>query len=266
MPFGAFASQSNPGVYRTVSRPLIFNMGQRVRDGDLGDPVLPMPYSDEGASFSLGLPVTTYMNFGFDGYVINGLQGTADGIDFDMSRAYTSINNTPSIGGRATLGNDFFKLGASALGGNFTSSSGAGPNGSQLDYRVFGVDASFRYRDLIRFQAEYARRDNDHLRGDPLNPTNTRDVVDGCYAETEVLLMDYLHTSFLFRYDRQRQAAEIPDGSGISFDAFNVQRLTYGLNCTLPGGSLLMANYEYWLLPAGFENLHVYGVRWAATF
>ncbi len=266
VPFGAFASQSNPGVYRTVTRPLMFNMGMRVRDADLGDPVLPMPYSDEGASMSFAAPVGRFMNFGFDGYVINGLQGTADGIDFDMSRAYTATNTRPSIGGRATLGNDYFKLGASALGGTFTGSSGAGPNNSQLNYRVFGVDASFRYQDLIRFQAEYARRDNDHLRGDPLDPTNTRDVVDGCYAETEILLLDYMHTSFLFRYDRQRQSARIPGGTGISFDPFNVQRLTYGLNFTLPGGSLLMVNYEYWMLPAGFENINVYGLRWAATF
>ena len=52
VPFGAFSSQVNPGVYRTVSKPLMFNMGQRVIEGDLGDPVLPMPFSDEGASLN----------------------------------------------------------------------------------------------------------------------------------------------------------------------------------------------------------------------
>ncbi len=57
VPFGAFASQSNPGVYRTVSRPLIFNMGQRVLDGVIGDPVLPMPYADEGSMASFAMPL-----------------------------------------------------------------------------------------------------------------------------------------------------------------------------------------------------------------
>lgn len=42
VPFGAFSKQVNPGVYRTVSKPLIYNMGQRVYDEDLGDPVLPI--------------------------------------------------------------------------------------------------------------------------------------------------------------------------------------------------------------------------------
>ena len=52
VPFGAYSAQVNPGVYRTVSKPLIYNMGQRARDGDLGDSVLPMPYSDQGVNLS----------------------------------------------------------------------------------------------------------------------------------------------------------------------------------------------------------------------
>lgn len=266
VPFGAFAAQSNPGVYRTVSRPLMYNMGQRVRDGDLGDPVLPMPYSDEGAVYSLGVPLTQRVNLNFDGYVVNGLQGTADGVDFDLSRSYTASNKAPSVGGRATLGNDVFRIGASAIGGTFSPSGGAGPNNAKMGYHIFGFDAQFRYRDVFRFQAEYARRNSDHLRGDPAMPINAPDVVDGCYAESELLLLDFLRTSALFRYDWQRHASPTAANFGVPVDAFNVQRFTTGLNFTLRGGSLLMLNYEYWLLPTGFDNLSVYGVRWAMTF
>ncbi|MCE9605513.1 MAG: hypothetical protein K8U03_11515 [Planctomycetia bacterium] len=266
VPFGAFAAQSNPGVYRTVSRPLMYNMGQRVRDGDLGDPVLPMPYSDEGAVYSLGLPVTQRTRLNLDGYVVNGLQGTAGGVDFDLSRAYNASNTTPSVGGRATFGNDVFRLGTSAIGGTFSPTGGAGPGNTKMGYHIFGVDAQYRYRDLFRFQAEYARRNSDHLRGDPAMPTNAPDVVDGFYAESEVLLFDYLRTSFLTRYDWQRHAAPTAAAAGEPFTAFDVHRFTTGFNFTLRGGSLLMLNYEYWLLPTGFDNLSVYGVRWAATF
>src|SRR5262249_8765228 len=57
VPFGAFAAQTNPGVYRTASTPLIFNMGQRVFNQDLGVPVLPMPYADTGVNFNLDGPL-----------------------------------------------------------------------------------------------------------------------------------------------------------------------------------------------------------------
>ena len=60
VPFGAFAAQTNPGLYRTVSTPLIFNMGQRVFNRDLGDPVLPMPYTDTGVNFNFDIPSNGY--------------------------------------------------------------------------------------------------------------------------------------------------------------------------------------------------------------
>ncbi len=47
VPFGAFYQQVNPGVYRTVTVPLIYNMGQRVFPAVLPVSVIPMPYSDE---------------------------------------------------------------------------------------------------------------------------------------------------------------------------------------------------------------------------
>ncbi|WP_254510269.1 hypothetical protein [Anatilimnocola floriformis] len=117
VPFGAFAQQSNPGVYRTVSKPLIYNMGLRVRDGDLGDPVLPMPYSDEGSVLSLGALVAgdTYVNW--DSYVVNGLWAGIDGIDFDLSRDYVDNNNKPAVGTRVTLGSQMLKFGGSVMSG-----------------------------------------------------------------------------------------------------------------------------------------------------
>ena len=266
VPFGAFAAQSNPGVYRTVTRPLIYNMGMRVREGDLGDPVLPMPYSDEGAVYSLGLPVTSGINLNLDGYVVNGLQGTADGVDFDMSRSYTASNTSPSLGGRATLGNEMLRFGVSALDGTFSPTGGAGPAGAKLGYHLLGADAVFRYRDMFRLQFEYAQRNSDHLVGNFATPINAPDMVDGGYLEGEVLLTDFLKSSFLMRYDWQRHSMQVPAFAGLNFPSFDVQRITTGLNFTLRGGSLLMLNYEYWLLPSTFDNVGVYGVRWAASF
>ena len=86
VPFGAFAAQSNPGVYRTVSKPLIFDMGQRVRLNDIGDPVLPMPYSDQGANVDFSTEVLCEQTLGFNVYTVNGLQGGANGVNFYQSQ------------------------------------------------------------------------------------------------------------------------------------------------------------------------------------
>src|SRR4029077_14119917 len=90
VPFGAFAAQTNPGLYRTVSPPLIFNMGQRIFNQDLGFPVLPMPYADEGVNLNLAVtlcdwctgPITATL----DSYLVNGLEGSGSGLDFLQSR------------------------------------------------------------------------------------------------------------------------------------------------------------------------------------
>ena len=90
VPFGAFSSQVNPGSYRTVSTPLIFNMGQRVFSQDIGVPVLPMPYSDTGVNLNFDVPLgdcgTGPITASFDAYLVNGLEGSSNGIDWLQSR------------------------------------------------------------------------------------------------------------------------------------------------------------------------------------
>jgi mono/diheme cytochrome c family protein len=263
VPFGAFASQSNPGVYRTVSKPLIYNMGQRVQDGDLGDPVLPMPYSDEGAVLNFGAPIVGDVVASWDLYAVNGLQGGGDGIDFDQSRDYVDNNTTPSTGTRVTVGNQYLKLGGSFMSGEFTPTGGADPSGQKLNYWVYGYDAVLRYNDIFRLQFEYARRNNDRIVAGDV----TRDHVDGYYLESELLLHRVHRISLLARYDSQsRVSIAPPPDSILSSGTFTVARFTYGLNVILPGGSLLMVNHERWFLPEGLPRTDVLGVRWACTF
>jgi hypothetical protein len=266
VPFGAFAQQSNPGVYRTVTKPLIYNMGFRVFDGDLGDPVLPMPYADEGASINLATPLWADVTASWDAYAINGLQGTADGIDFDLSRDYVDNNARLAGGTRLTIGNPMLRLGSSFMTGDAAPAGGVGPNHDMLFYRVYGFDATFRYQDLVRCQFEYARRDSDRIVSNP-GPLLTRDHVEGCYLEAEVMLWRAYGISFLMRYDRQaRGSIAPPPDSSLTVGSFAVNRMTYGFNFRLPGGSVLMVDYEHWSLPDPLKRADLVGARWVYSF
>ena len=264
VPFGAFSSQVNPGVYRTVSRPLIFNMGQRVFDANLGDPVLPMPYSDEGLNLSASRDVWNGIVVTGDFYVVNGLQGGDGGINFDMSREYVDNNKTPAVGARGTIGNQALKIGGSIMGGRFNDNLGAGLVGQGLYYWIYGADATFRHADILRLQFEYAQRDTDtfvNLPGQLLS----LDRVGGSYVEGELLVSRKYKLSLLSRFDTQSRHSLTPLG-GMPTGSFNVSRFTYGVNHVLPGGSLLMLNVEHWFLPNPLQDIDVLGVRWAATF
>jgi hypothetical protein len=54
VPFGAFSAMANPSTYRTVTQPLMFDMGRRVfvPGAPPNQPVLPMPFADEGVDFT----------------------------------------------------------------------------------------------------------------------------------------------------------------------------------------------------------------------
>lgn len=269
VPFGAFYQQANPGVYRTVSMPLIYNMGERVyatslSPGPLGYPVLPMPYSDTGANLSIGLPIAENATATFDAYLVNGLRGSSNGVDYVLTRQQYYGNNRPAGGGRVTIGGQHLRLGASVTGGSFNTSAGT-PANLALNYLIFGADATFRWKDRLRVQFEYAQRNSDRLGAVPANLFTER--IGGMYLEGELLVSRHLNMSLLARYDSQStQSLLPPPGSTLATGSFTVERFTYGVNFTLPGGSLLMVNNENWFLPRGLGNVDILGVRWAATF
>ncbi len=157
VPFDAFASQVNLDVFRTVTRPLMHNRGQRARDGQIGDPVLPMPDSDEGVNLNAELALAEEFTVTVDADVVNGLQGANDGIDFDASREYVDKNRSPATRARATFGTKRPRFGGSVVGGRI------GPNGSLevdnrgLDYVIYGADVTYRFEDLLRVQFEYSQ-------------------------------------------------------------------------------------------------------------
>jgi hypothetical protein len=269
VPFGAFSSQTNPSLYRTVSTPLIFNMGQRVNAPEIGVPVLPMPYADQGVDINLDIPLLDCGTLGkittsLDGYVINGLEGNETGIDFLESRNLADNNNRVAGGGRFTIGIPNIRIGASVTGGRFNDSSDpAGP----LDYLIYGVDAEAHYKNLIRFQFEFAQRNNDRFDMTMIGPNVFSEKVAGYYIETEARPYEKFPASLLVRYDFQSNSSELPPaGSTLMTGNFNVKRITVGVNIDLWRQSLLMVDIEHWFMPEPLQSTNVFGMRYAITF
>ncbi|RIK82495.1 MAG: hypothetical protein DCC68_06280 [Planctomycetota bacterium] len=266
VPFGAFAAQSHPGAFRTATRPLMYNMGQNVYRDELPPPLLPMPYADEGVLASATLPLFAEVNATFDFYAVNGLQGSTDlelGSWF-QSRDYVDNNTEPAVGGRATLGNNYLRAGASLMSGRYNENTLQAAVPEILDYKIYGVDLVARYEDWVRIQVEWARRDNDAF--DFLAGDVTREAIKGTVIEGEFKLWSKPKVSAIVRYDDQRRTDGPPRfGTPILTPETSVQRFTYGLNVAL-GSSTLMVNHEHWKVPDPLNDLDVLAIRWVAAF
>jgi len=271
VPFGAFSAQVDPSLYRTVSTPLIFNMGQRLFNQDLGFPVLPMPYADKGIDLNMAVPLgdcgTGPITATVDGYLVNGLEGSGNGIDFLQSRDLFDNNNRVAGGGRLTVGDPYIRAGASYTTGRFDDPNASGV-ASGLNYTIYGFDLQAHYKRLFRFQFEYARRDSDRFGILPNGPGVFSEAVAGYYMEAEARPWDKCRVSALARYDYQKRSSQLPpSGSTLPTGTFDVERITLGINIELWQQSLLMIDFERWLLPElGHHTADIFGVRYTITF
>ncbi len=239
VPFGAFSGMAHPGVYRTLTNPLMYNMGRRV---GYYEPVLPMPYADEGADLHLGVPLPANFLVQMDGYAVNGLQE----FGFTPSRSWSDNNSNVALGGRATLGSSWIIIGGSFATGELQASGAPRKN-----YTLSGGDVTLRYGDLIRVYYEYARREED------TTPT-LESVFSGDVAEVEGMVWRNPRVTLLLRYDTIDNPA--------AYGGASIERFTWGPNITLPGGSLLIVNHEHWMHDAPLNDEDIIGVRWVASF
>ncbi len=246
VPFGAYAAMSHPGIYRTVTNPLMFNMGRQVNRDGSRPPVLPMPYADEGVNLSAKLRLTDGLKATIDLFGVNGLRGSAPGVRFRPSRSYVDNNGEPAFGGRATISGSNWRVGGSLMAGRMHD-TGQTP----LQYELAGGDATIRLLDnQVRLYYEYAIRDNDSLLG-------RSQISYGNVAQMELLLLSAPNVTALFRYDDLTHH----DASGSE----RIERFTWGLTTTLLDGSLLIFNHERWQF-RGQADTDVLGIRWVATF
>ena len=248
VPFGAFAAMSHPGVYRTLTNPLMYDMGRAVSPTRSQPPVLPAPYSDEGADLSVKVPLLWNWNATANMYAVNGLQGNVAGVQFTPSRSYTDNNSEPGYGGRVTVGNGRLRFGGSVMSGYMQDDIEEDP----LQFRLAGGDVTAKlFDDVVRLYFEYAMRQND-------TGLDDNQLAYGTVTEMEVLLLSDPNISFLGRYDTL-------DHRGFFGDR-TIERYTWGVNTTAIGSSLLIINHEHWNFPHDETNIDVFGFRWVGTF
>jgi hypothetical protein len=234
---------SHPGIYRTATNPLMFNMGRRVGAIAPLQPVLPAPFADEGVDVDLNARVFCDWTVTLDAYAINGLQQSGPSM-FNFSRRYYDNNREPFVGGRLTAGNSVFRLGGSLMSGQLQDDGDVSQH-AQLS----GLDATARFGDLLRFYFEYA------IRTSPFAALENH--VYGTVYEAELKVWDQPYVSLLARYDTLEHRDSV-------FGDSSLDRFTWGVNSVLPGGSTLILNHEHWMYEP--EDYDVVAIRWVAAF
>jgi hypothetical protein len=231
-----------------------------------------MPYASTGIDFNLDAPLgdcgTGPITASVDGYLNNGLAGSSSGIDWLESRDLLDNNNRAAYGGRVSVGDPYIRAGASYMTGRFDAPNDPSvPNGVPLNYRIYGFDVQAHYKRLFRFQFEYARRDSDRA-GALANGIGVfSERVDGYYMEAEVRPWEECRVSLLARQDFLRTSSPLPPpGSTLPTGTYNVERFTVGINIELWQQSLLMFDYELWLIPELSHMANVFGFRYTVTF
>ena len=257
IPFGEFANRVDQSGHKTVSSPLIYDMG-RMAYGErsamnLG--VIPLPYTDTGVMIYgqrfLG-PIQAWYGL----YGVAGLRGGNDA-DWTAMRAlyYSDPNRVPSGGGRLvfTYASDPGAfIGDSSIGGSYTA--GRYDQEALLDYEAWGVDASFQLGKLT-LRGEYAHRKTD-LSTEASYPYELVDpwfTKEGWYAEAEVPLGGWLGA--VYRYDTlDRRGAPLPGSTELTPESHLV-RHTGGLVFTPAANTFVKLMWEYWLA-SDFPDFH----------
>jgi hypothetical protein len=261
VPFGEFATRTDPGSHRTASKPLMYEMGRMVHYGsnafNLG--VLPLPYVDTGALVYGQTWLGQHLQVWYGVYGVAGLKGQND-VDYAALRSiyYTDNNRVPSAGGRVVLNYSsstpgaIFKdatLGASAMYGRYDPAL-------KLAYSVLGVDASMRLGPVVlRGEAAIRRTDID-----PTVPGYRFQIIDpyidktGFYVEAEHHLGPRLQV--VYRFDGlRRRGVPLPGSDPLLSPDSKILRYTQGLQFNLANALYAKFEYEYWWF-SDFHDLH----------
>jgi hypothetical protein len=245
---GSYNSRHDFAVRRTISKPLTRIMGNMPRAVEFNLGVLPAPYVDNGASVTVGFD-TEAVGMEFEAFVLTGLKGVGNDIDFVRSRQFRDTNGEPSLGGRVSLDVPFVSLNFSYMWGNYD------PN-SRRSYQFLSADARVRIGPVI-IEGEFAFRETEYTDPESAGGENefykfgwwaqvTWQIIEPLYV---VAAVDALHVTKIYLSNfgpTPNEAIAVTD------DNNRIVRMVGGVGYTPWGGIMLRVTGEFW----DFSDFH----------
>jgi len=261
MPFGQFNMRSMPGVYNTVSRPLIYQSHED-RMIDFGQltpsPILFTPRDDLGLQGYGSLWFGDSVQLSYTASITNGLRPESN----SHARFWTDNNNAKQVVGRVSLGYHGDALGMSTGGSVLWNRYH-----EDLAQLAWGADAMFYYRyhsmRHIRLHTEYVRMDREIIADELLRQGDER--TQGAYATLEVELVQWL--SVVYGFDWLEETTPRVDGTAGASDAdAGMTRHTAGGNFIVAEALHIRLEYGFWNQEPGLPDAHRLSAQTLVTF
>lgn len=271
VPFGEMSIRYDPTSHRSVSKPLIYEMGRMAYYGpnafNLG--VVPQPYVETGVVIYGQLQPSETVQLWYGLYGVAGMRGNND-FDFRAMRTpfYVDNNNEPAGGGRlvftytpdtpGALLKDL-QFGISGMFGRYDAKS-------TLKYTALGADASLRLGPVTA-RAEVAFIRADLVRNPRLYRYQLIDTYmdkGGFFVEVEHPIVSWLST--LYRFDvLARKANPLAESLPELTPDSRIYRYTQAFQFLLTDSAYAKASYEYWH-PTDFAPFHSVHLGVGGTF
>ena len=265
VPFGEMSIRYDPTSHRSVSKPLIYEMGRMAYYGptafNLG--VVPQPYVETGVVIYGQLQPTETIQVWYGAYAVGGFRGNND-FDFRAMRTpfFVDNNDEPAGGGRLVftyspaspdaLLKDL-QFGASGMFGRYDAKR-------TLAYTALGIDASIRLGQVtIRAEAAFIRID---MQRDPrlyrYRLIDTYVDKGGFFVELEHPIFSWLTTLYRFDVLARKGNPLLESLKELSPDS-RIYRYTQAFQVLLTDSAYAKASYEYWALTdfPSFHSIHV---------
>jgi hypothetical protein len=270
IPFGDFAVRYDHGSHRTVSKPLMYEMGRMAYYGrsafNLG--VIPQPYVDTGAVVYGQVWFGDHVQLWYGGYAVAGLKGDND-FEFQSMHMpyYTDNNRSPAGGGRMVVtlsgsGTTFFRdfsLGVSGMHGRYDPDN-------RLKYTAVGADSTLRLGPLtLRGEVALMRVDID-----PTAPGYRYQIIDP-YFEKGGFFVELEHPVgpnllMVYRADGLRRVGiPLPQSMAQLSPDSRILRYTQGVQLLLADSFFAKLSYEYWWL-SDFPRFHTVHLGIGGTY
>jgi hypothetical protein len=271
VPFGEMSVRYDPTSHRSVSKPLIYDMGRMGYYGrsgfNLG--VVSQPYVDSGVVIYGQVWPADFIQLWYGAYVVSGMRGQND-LDYIAMRTtpYLDNNHEPAGGGRLSLTfssqepGAIFKdlsLGGSAMYGHYD------PDRKRY-YAAFGADASLRfYIFTLRSEAAFMR-----LQINPDQSLYRFQLIDD-FIDKEGYFVELEHPvgrrlALLYRWDTlYRKGMPMPGADPRLSSDSHMLRYTQALQVSLADSMYLKGSYEYCMMN-DFPNFHSVHVGIGGSF